>query len=175
MRAAIRSISACSFSAMNGNATINDKKMARIFGTKAMVISWICVSACRREMAMPTASPTSITGLATTISVTMASRDTSRTSGPVIFVANLDRHLHDVFVGLNHAIAHGDDSVNRDFGLGNGRDNVDKVPFSAHGSARLGVGFPPHIDDRADRIFEHGSKTRFALFSNGLPNDRQRR
>ncbi len=44
-------------------------KIAKIFGTKAIVISWICVRACNSEMATPTASPTSITGLATTMSV----------------------------------------------------------------------------------------------------------
>ena len=69
MRAAIRSISACSRSAMNGSAISSEMKIARIFGTKAMVISWICVTACSSEMATPTASPTSMTGLATTISV----------------------------------------------------------------------------------------------------------
>ena len=39
----------------------SDMKIARIFGTKASVISWICVSAWNSEMATPTASPTSIT------------------------------------------------------------------------------------------------------------------
>ncbi len=57
MRAAIRNISACSFSAMNGSAINNETKIARIFGTKASVISWICVSACNSEMATPTSQP----------------------------------------------------------------------------------------------------------------------
>jgi hypothetical protein len=54
---------------MNGSAINSAIKIARIFGTKAMVISWICVSACSSEMATPTARPTSITGAATRISV----------------------------------------------------------------------------------------------------------
>ncbi len=69
MRAAMRIISACSFSAMNGSATRSATKIARIFGMKEMVISWICVSACSSEIAMPTTRPTIITGLATMISV----------------------------------------------------------------------------------------------------------
>ena len=32
-------------------------KIAKIFGTKASVISWICVRACSSEMATPTARP----------------------------------------------------------------------------------------------------------------------
>ena len=57
------------FSAMNGSAISNDMKIARIFGTKAMVISWICVSACSSEMATPTAKPTSMTGAETMMSI----------------------------------------------------------------------------------------------------------
>src|SRR5678816_40888 len=174
MRAAIRSISAWSFSAMNGKAISNDRKMARIFGTKAMVISWICVSACRREMATPTASPTSITGLETTISVMMASRDTSRTSGPVMWL-HLYRHLHDVFVGLNHAIADGNYRVDRDLGLRNRRDSVDEIPLPASRGACLGVGFASHLDDRTDCILKHGGEARVAFSFGGLPDDGQRR
>ena len=69
MRAAIRNISACSLSAMNGSAISSETKIARIFGTKARVISWICVTACSSEMTTPTARPTSITGLAMMMSV----------------------------------------------------------------------------------------------------------
>ncbi len=71
-------------SAMNGSAISSEMKIARIFGTKTRVISWIWVSACSSEMTTPTAKPTSMTGLETTMSVKIASRATSRTSGPVI-------------------------------------------------------------------------------------------
>ena len=57
MRAAIRIICACSVSAMNGSAISSATKIARIFGTKTSVISWICVSAWNSEMATPTARP----------------------------------------------------------------------------------------------------------------------
>src|SRR5258708_32570411 len=49
-----------------------------------MVCSWICVSAWNSEMMTPTTRPTSISGADTSTSVTIASRATSRTSGPVI-------------------------------------------------------------------------------------------
>src|SRR5690606_34630333 len=65
MRAATRAMCPLSASPMNGSATSSARKIARIFGTKASVISWIWVSACNSEMATPTASPTSISGLAT--------------------------------------------------------------------------------------------------------------
>jgi hypothetical protein len=42
----IRGIPACSLLDMNGSAISSDTKIASIFGTKTMVTSWICVSAC---------------------------------------------------------------------------------------------------------------------------------
>src|SRR4029077_12195265 len=74
----------CKASAMNGSATSMAMKIARIFGTKTRVVSWICVSACNSETATPTTSPTSISGAATSSKVSIASRATSITSGPVI-------------------------------------------------------------------------------------------
>jgi hypothetical protein len=69
---------------MNGSTSSKVMKIARIFGTNTRVISWICVSAWNSEMTTPTARPTSISGAATNTSVTIASRETSRTSGPVM-------------------------------------------------------------------------------------------
>ncbi len=57
MRATMRVTWACIASAMNGNAISMATKMARIFGTKTSVISWICVSAWNSEMATPTSEP----------------------------------------------------------------------------------------------------------------------
>ncbi len=71
---------------MNGSATSIATKIARIFGTNTSVISWICVSAWKSEMTTPTISPISISGLATSTSVSTASRATSRTSAPDIFL-----------------------------------------------------------------------------------------
>ena len=45
IRDEIRSIYPCSESAMNGSASNSVTKIARIFGTKTSVCSWICVSA----------------------------------------------------------------------------------------------------------------------------------
>ncbi len=45
MCAAIRRKFECNASAMNGSATRRARKIARIFGTKTSVDSWICVSA----------------------------------------------------------------------------------------------------------------------------------
>src|SRR6266699_409956 len=155
MRETIRNISACIFSAINGSAMSNEMKMANIFGTKAMVISWICVRACRSEMATPTASPTSMTGLETTMSVKIASRETSRTSGPVMMFDSfrcrarpqLDRHLHDVFVGRDDTIAHCDDGIDGNLGFGDRSDDIDDIGLAAGGSARLRIGFAAHFGD----------------------------
>src|ERR1700759_3284844 len=129
----IRIISECSASAMNGSARSNVTKIARIFGTNTRVCSWICVSAWNSDTTTPTARPTTISGDDTTTMVQIASRATSRVSGPVLFIlafscfrhagarsepgisrfrvrcfasprndGELNRHLHDVFVGLDH-------------------------------------------------------------------------
>src|SRR5690349_1727541 len=153
MRAAMRSISACSFSAMNGSATRSEMKIARIFGTNAIVISWICVSACNSEIARPTARPTSITGLATRMRVTMASRATSRTSAPLISTSN--RHLHDFFVGRDHPIAHRDHGVDRNLGLRHRGNDVDHVAFALHRRSRLRVGLLSRLADRLHRLLEN--------------------
>src|SRR5712691_1199516 len=86
MRPTSRAMWLASASPMNGSAISMVMKMARIFGTKTSVISWIWVSAWNSEMATPTASPTSISGADTSTSVMIASRATSSTSGPVISV-----------------------------------------------------------------------------------------
>ena len=52
---------------MKGSARIKVTKIARIFGTKTSVISWIWVSAWNSAMTTPTARPTSISGADTKI------------------------------------------------------------------------------------------------------------
>src|SRR4029079_18365708 len=131
-------------SAMNGKASNSVTKIARIFGTKISVCSWICVSAWNNDTTTPTTRPTTISGDDTTTMVQIASRATSRVSAPVICSFSLftllrrgdakhrtrnpeilrsatalrsslraperhhysDRHLHDVFVGLDDAVAY---------------------------------------------------------------------
>src|ERR1700688_48849 len=141
----------CKASAMNGSATSMAIKIARIFGTKTRVVSWICVSACNSEMATPTTSPTSISGAATISRVSIASRATSITSGPVMLSPNLnfrrhrpefsDRHFQNVLIGRDHLVAHRNQRLHRGFGLGDRGDDVDHVGFAGRYRVGLGVGF----------------------------------
>src|ERR1700754_3929221 len=108
---------------MNGSARIRVAKIARIFGTNTKVCSWIWVSACTSDTTTPTTRPTTISGDDTMTIVQIASRATSRVSAPVMIsipfgtlnssihpgmtvFQKSDRHLHDVFVGLNDLVAH---------------------------------------------------------------------
>src|SRR5215471_18846916 len=105
-------------------------------------------------MATPTASP-SISGLATSTSVTIASRATSSTSGPVMGTSlsfplpargrrekncRSDRHLHDLFVGVDHLVANRDQGVDCNLGFGNRGDDVDDVSLAGRHRLGLGVG-----------------------------------
>src|SRR5579871_6671894 len=87
----IRIMWLCSESAMNGSANNNVTKIARIFGTKISVCSWIWVSAWNSDTTTPTRSPTTIMGEDTTTMVQIASRATSRVSAPVIVFSCLSR------------------------------------------------------------------------------------
>src|SRR5213596_3567009 len=69
---------------MNGNVNNSVTKIARIFGTKISVCSWIWVSAWNSETTTPTTRPITIKGDDTTTMVQIASRATSRVSAPVI-------------------------------------------------------------------------------------------
>src|ERR1700691_5368913 len=152
MCAVIRRKLLCSTSAMNGSAISMARKIARIFGTKTRVVSWICVSACKSETATPTINPTSIKGAATSNSVTIASRASSNTSGPVIcppFTLPLPvcgnrllsyRHLQDVLVSRDHLVAHRNHRLHRGFGLGDRGDDVDHVGLAGAHGLGLGVG-----------------------------------
>src|SRR5579863_170073 len=84
IRDEIRIIWLCSASAINGSVKISVTKIARIFGTKISVCSWIWVSAWNSDTTTPTTSPTTISGEDTTTMVQIASRATSRVSAPVI-------------------------------------------------------------------------------------------
>src|SRR5262249_23225986 len=100
MRAAMRTMWPASTSPMNGSTISSVMKIARIFGTNTRVISWICVSAWNSEITTPTARPTSISGAATNTRVTIASRETSSTSGPVISVTRKSE-IRDQVLGPN--------------------------------------------------------------------------
>src|SRR5690348_9030478 len=96
-------------------------------------------------MTTPTMSPISISGLETITSVMIASRATSSTSDPVMAQTSVslwwgrqngrspsDRHPHDLFVGLDHAVAHRDQRLDRHLGFRDRGDNVDDVGLARH-------------------------------------------
>src|SRR6185437_8017991 len=119
-------------------------------------------------MTTPTTSPTSITGAETTTRVMIASRATSSTSGPVITSLFLpraasDRHLHDVFVGRNDLVAHGDDGIDRYLRLRHRGDHVDHVGLAARDRARLRIRIAADMVDLADRLLEHRGEARAAV------------
>src|SRR3954453_6351877 len=125
-------------------------------------------------MTTPTISPTSISGADTSTSVTMASRATSRTSGPVIQLSLsrdlcplcrergriLDRHPHDLFVGGDHLVAHRYHRLDGDFRFGHGGRNVHDVGLAAPPPMGLGIALLPQIDHRADRILDQRTEAR---------------
>src|SRR5262249_37772501 len=166
MRAASRITWPCKRSAMNGSASSMAMKIARIFGTKTSVISWICVSAWNSEITTPTMSPINISGLATSTSVMIASRATSSTSGPVMTppaspaCPSSDRHLHDVFVGRDDAVAHGNERIDRDLGLRPRRHHVDNVGLAGGHGMLLGIRLVPGFDHGAERVLEQRAKAR---------------
>src|SRR3954463_6118831 len=69
---------------MHGSASNSVTKIAMIFGTNTSVCSWIWVSAWNSDTTTPTTRPTTISGDDTITMVQIASRATSRVSGPVI-------------------------------------------------------------------------------------------
>src|ERR1700722_2895690 len=167
----------CKASAMNGSATSIAIKIARIFGTKTSVVSWICVSACNSEMATPTTSPTSISGEATSNKVSIASRATSITSGPVILSPNLnfrcywrgfsDRHFQNVLIGRDHLVAYRDQRLHRGFGLGDRGDDVDHVGFAGRYGVRLGVGLLRRVGHGVDHVLQDRAEVRRRRFRRG--------
>src|SRR5882757_2116166 len=194
---------------MNGSASSNVTKIARIFGTKISVCSRICVSAWNSDTTTPTTRPTTIKGDDTTTMVQIASRATSRVSAPVIFnflstlemlppslpatnakrlckgalatkqsilsfrgemdcfaalamTALSDRHLHDVFVGLDHPVAHRHQRRDRDVGLRHCRHHVHYVGLAGGHRHGLGVGFLAGLQDGAYGILEQRAEGRAA-------------
>src|SRR6476619_2167155 len=81
-------------------------------------------------MTTPTTRPTSISGAETSTSVMIASRATSRTSGPVMTTPALptsDRHPHDLFVSRDHLVAHRNQRLDRHLGFAHRGHHVDDV------------------------------------------------
>src|ERR1700752_2473495 len=197
---------------MNGSTSSRVTKIARIFGTNTRVCSWIWVSAWNSDTMTPTTRPTTISGDDTTTMVQIASRATSRVSGPVIFLAPLspssfrgaplgaspesilrmvvmdyglaalrrpgmtmlksNRHPHDVFVGLDHAVAHRDQGGNCNVGFRHRRHHVHDVGLAGRHRHGLRVGFLAGIDDVADGVLEHRAEGGAARLGASLPGIR---
>src|SRR5215472_9875547 len=106
-----------------GSAIRSTTKIAMILGTKTSVISWICVSACRRPMARPTTSAVTIAGAAISSSTQMASRAKSMVSAGVM-------------VGGDHLVADGDHRIEREFGRVDGVDDADHIGLAGCATRR---------------------------------------
>src|SRR3954451_14342272 len=194
-------------SAVNGSASSNATNIARIFGTKTSVGSWIWVSAWNSDTTTPTTRPATISGEDTTTMVQIASRATSRVSGPVIskFPSTIglqtppslrgakrrsnpaffgaakkagllrcarndganrppasDRHPHDVFIGLDDAVAHRHQRRDRDVGLRHRRHHVHHVGLAGSHRHALGVGLLAGVQHTADRVLQQRAERRAA-------------
>src|SRR5215470_16840004 len=74
-----------------------------------------------------------------------------------------DRHPHDLFVGLDHAVAHRDQRRHRHFGFRYGRDHVDDIGLARHHRALLGIGGLAGLDHAAERILEERAEARAGI------------
>src|ERR1700761_6757270 len=154
---------------MNGSANNNVTKIARIFGTKTSVCSWICVSAWNSDTTTPTTRPTTIKGDDTTTMVQIASRATSRVSAPVISSTplyqasrNSDRHLQNVFVGRDHLVADRHQRRNLDVGLRHRGDDVHHVGLAGGHRGGLLVCLASAVHHASDRLLQQVAERRAA-------------
>src|SRR3984957_15738840 len=130
-------------------------------------------------MMTPTTSPTSIIGAETSKSVTIASRATSITSGPVITLmlsptlsrhaqaaphqgaaATSNLHFQDIFIGRDHLVADRDHRLHGGFGFGDRGDDVDHIGLAVGHGLGLQVRFVRRLGDAIDDVFEHGAAVR---------------
>src|SRR5215470_3200166 len=147
---------------MNGSNSKPPMNMAAIFGTNTSVISWICVSACRKPMVRPTTRAIASRGPATTKVVHNPSRMISMTSASVMILPLLtnqprsrsDRHPHDFLVGRDHLVAHRDGRLQRDFGIVHGHDDVADVDLAGHRLRRFLLALPQRVDPVLGRALE---------------------
>src|SRR6185312_11716126 len=146
---------------MNGSSSTPPMNMAAIFGTNTSVISWICVSACRKPMVRPTTSAIASSGPATSTVVHSPSRMISMTSASVILLRIprrtspiLDRHPHDFLVRRDHLVAHGDGGLQRNFGVVHGHDDVADVDLTGDGLGRFLLALAQGIDPALGRALE---------------------
>src|SRR5713101_6707494 len=77
---------------------------------------------------------------------------------------NSDRHLHDVFVGLDDAIAHRHQRRDRDVGLRHRRHHVHHIGLARRHRDSLRIGFFSRLQHASDRVLEHRSERRPARF-----------
>src|ERR1700730_9759030 len=131
---------------MNGSSASSETRMTSTLGTKVSVISWICVSACRKAMPRPTASAISMIGAPSFNETTMVSCAMSMTSVGLIRLRASDRHLRDVLVGGDDFVAQRDHGLQRKLGVVDGRRHRGDVGLAGHGlqALRLALLQRPH-------------------------------
>lgn len=84
----------------------------------------------------------------------------------------LDRHAHDVLIGLDNPVADSDRGLQREFGAGYCRHDVGQVAAAGDGLHRLGVRLVSSFDNGADcpaqRIAEPGRRRPALLLPSAL-------
>src|SRR5215813_6655592 len=118
-------------------------------------------------MTRPTTSAMSSSGPATTTAVHNPSRMISITSASVIVQfrscdlgppAASDRHPHDVLVGRDDLVAHGDDGLQRHFRVVDGHDDVADVDIAGDALHRLLLAVAQGIDGALRGVLEGGAE-----------------
>src|SRR5262245_11830885 len=85
-----------------------------------------------------------------------------------------DRHPHDLFVGLDHAVAHGDERLDRHLRLRHRRDHIDDVGLARHHRTLLGIRSLAGLEHAADRILEERAEAGTLGFTERLTETRRR-
>src|SRR5258706_4091745 len=138
-----RSVNVDSADSMNGSRTRSDTNITTILGTKVSVVSLIWVRAWNTEIRRPTARLISIRGPETWSSTRIASRASSTVSfsfiGPPASAddpgrESSDRHLEDVEISADHAVAHRDHGLQGHLGVRHRGHDVGQIGLA--GDAR---------------------------------------
>src|SRR5215470_269499 len=79
-----------------------------------------------------------------------------------------DRHPHDFFVGLDHPIAHRDQSLDRHLGFRHRGHHVDDIGLAGHHGTLLGIGRLAGLEHAADGVLEQRTEAWALCFADGL-------
>src|SRR5690348_15134685 len=155
MRPTSDSVKAVSVDSMKGRKSMSEIRMTNIFGTKVSVISWICVKACRKAMARPMTSARSMIG-APSLSVTMIV-SCARSTASAAFTRTIlrsDRQSGDILIGLNDTVAHRDDRLQDDLGIGHGGGHLREVGLAGDRLQARRLALLQRVDGVARRLFQ---------------------